>query len=136
MYIPKLAVIYILPPATEMGSLSPPSTVHGAIHFLTRDDLYKEEKPYTIRYSTPDDVPRSNSNHEEVHGIPIEDIRGREAEFSLSKHGFTVTRLDSGMDYADFADPDKVLNVYLQSVARKLREVLNAAHVQVYEHTV
>ena len=45
----------------------------GSIHFLKRLPLYKAEKPYTIRYQLPEDskIPRTNSEHEEVSGIPI-----------------------------------------------------------------
>jgi hypothetical protein len=47
-----------------------------------------------------------------------------------------VTKHYSSMSYADFEVDDKVVGVYLPSVARKLRETLGASHVQIYEHTV
>lgn len=121
-----------------MGSLPQHTIVQGSIHFLKRDPLYEEEKLYTMRYSTSDDVPRTNSQHEERHGIPIEDIRGHLLDFSIAKNGFMITQLDSdgGMTYDDFAVHDKIINLYLPSVARKLREVLNARHALIYEHTV
>jgi hypothetical protein len=121
-----------------MGSLPHHHITQGSIHFLKRDSLYKEEKPYTIRYTTPDDVPRTNSQHEERHGILIEDVRGHLLDFSIAKNGFMITQLDydGGMTYDDFAMHDNIVDLYLPSVARKLREVLNARHVQIYEHTV
>jgi hypothetical protein len=111
-------------------------TVHGAIHFLTKDKLYKEEKPYTIRYAVPDDVPRSNSKHDEHHNIPITDIRSNLQSFSLAKNGFTVTRLETTLKYDDYAFEDRIVDIYLYEVARVLRDTLKARHVQVYEHTV
>lgn len=116
------------------------TAAQGSIHFLQRLPLYKEEKPYTIRYTLPEDsqIPRTNSQHEEIHGIPIQDIRGHEGEFTLSQNGFVITRLDGmdGMGYDDFTREDFIIEVYLPAVARKLREILGAKHVQVYEHTV
>jgi hypothetical protein len=119
-----------------MGGFQPPDVVRGSIHFLLRHDLYKEEKPYTIRYTVPEDVPRSNSKHKEYHDIPIEDIRDRISEFSLAENGFMIAKLESAMAYADFAREDRIVDCYLAEVARTLRKTLNARHVQVYEHTV
>lgn len=121
-----------------MGSHQHHPSAQGSIHFLKRDSLYKEEKPYTIRYTTSDDVPRTNSVHEEQHGILIEDVRGHLPDFNIAKNGFMITQFDcdGGMTYDDFTMDDKIVDLYLPSVARKLREVLDARHVQIYEHTV
>jgi len=119
-----------------MGGFQPPDVVRGSIHFLLRHDLYKEEKPYTIRYTVPEDVPRSNSKHKEYHNIPIENIRDRVAKFSLAENGFMIAKLESAMAYADFASEDRIVDCYLAEVASTLRKTLKARHVQVYEHTV
>jgi hypothetical protein len=119
-----------------MAAVSDEDVVRGSIHFLKRDALYDLEKPYTIRYALPDGTPRTNSQHEERHGLLIRNIRPQLQRFSLESHGFTVVKMESAMTYQDFESEDRIINTYLAEVARKLRETLKARHVQVYEHTV
>ena len=119
-----------------MAAVSDEDVVRGSIHFLKRDTLYDLEKPYTIRYALPDGTPRTNSQHEERHGLLIRNIRPQLQRFSLESHGFTVVKMESAMTYQDFESEDRIINTYLAEVARKLRETLKARHVQVYEHTV
>jgi len=119
-----------------MAAMSDENVVRGSIHFLKRDALYDLEKPYTIRYALPDSTPRTNSQHEEHHGLLIQNIRPQLQHFSMESHGFTVVKMESAMMYQDFENEDRIINIYLAEVARKLRETLKARHVQVYEHTV
>ena len=119
-----------------MAAVSDEDVVRGSIHFLKRDALYDLEKPYTIRYALPDGTPRTNSQHEEHHGLLIRNIRPQLRHFSMESHGFTVVKMESAMMYQDFENEDRIINTYLAEVARKLRETLKARHVQVYEHTV
>lgn len=122
--------------AQGMASVSKEDAVKGSIHFLKHDELYDQEKPYTIRYALPDNIPQTNSQHEERHGILIRNIRPQLENFSLETHGFGVIKMSSAMTYQDFETEDRIIDIYLTEVARKLRETLKARHVQVYEHTV
>jgi hypothetical protein len=40
------------------------------------------------------------------------------------------------MKYSDYDDEDKIKAVYLRDVANRLKTLLNAQHVQIFEHTV
>jgi hypothetical protein len=119
-----------------MAAVSDEDVARGSIHFLKRDALYDLEKPYTIRYALPEGTLRTNSQHEEHHGLLIQNIRPQLQRFSMGSHGFTVVKMESAMMYQDFENEDRIINIYLAEVARKLRETLKARHVQVYEHTV
>jgi len=108
------------------------STVHADIHFLAEDELYEEEKPYSLRYEPEGDYARTNINIEKHEGIEIHDLRG--LEFSFEKNGFTVMNLESKMKYEDWDDPEKVVEIYLREVSSSLKKLLGARHVQIFDH--
>lgn len=84
-------------------------------HFLKRDALYEEEKPYSLRYTPPDGFPRSNITLER-HEIAVHDIRPVIHERTFKKDGCAV------MNLAEVAD--------------SLCKALDACNVQIFEHTV
>lgn len=104
-------------------------------HFLKRDALYEEEKPYSLRYTPPDGFPRSNITLER-HEIAVHDIRPVIHERTFKKDGCAVMNLDSQMKYEDWDDEIKIKGVYLAEVADSLCKALDACNVQIFEHTV
>ena len=110
--------------------------VQASIHFLAHSEVYRTEKPYSLRYTGEEAVARTNIELDKYDDIPIHDIRGYERRFSLEENGFTISTLSSRMLYQDFADPDKVIRIYLHEIASHLKKLLGARHVQVYEHLV
>ncbi|MCJ1384207.1 hypothetical protein MMC17_007323, partial [Xylographa soralifera] len=54
-------------------------------------------------------VAQTNIELDKHEDILIRDIRGREREFSLEKHGFAISKLSSRMLYRDFSDPEQVI---------------------------
>jgi hypothetical protein len=108
-----------------------------SMHFLAPLDLYRSEKPYSLRFD-PDDsnVPKTNIKLERYDDIAVEDIRGREAEFDLMRDGFTILRLDSAMAYDDFESESKIADIYLKEVADAVKLAVKADFVQIFEHTV
>ena len=110
--------------------------LHASIHFLAHREVYRIEKPYSLRYTGEEQVAQTNIELDKHDNIPIHDIRGREREFSLEKHGFTISKLSSRMLYRDFSDPEQVIAIYLHEIASHLKKLLGARHVQIYEHLV
>ncbi len=108
----------------------------ASIHFLAHNELYRTEKPYSLRYMGEEQVAQTNIELDKHDDIPIHDIRGWEREFSLQKQGFTISRLSSRMQYRDYSDPGQVIAIYLHEVASHLKKLLGARHVQIYEHLV
>lgn len=108
-----------------------------SMHFLAPLDLYKNEKPYSLRFE-PDDtgLPKSNIKLERHDDIYIEDIRGREQEFSLSSDGFAIMNIHTSLTYAEFEEEPKITDVFLKEVADAVRDLTGAQHVQIFEHTV
>ncbi|TAQ91340.1 hypothetical protein B7494_g309 [Chlorociboria aeruginascens] len=101
---------------------------------LDRHELYQTEKPYELRFHPPGNFPRKNLHISEYHGIPVEDVRGREKSLSFSKNGFVVMELDDQMSPEDFNDAEAIKSQYLPKVAQELKIHLGASRVQVHDY--
>ncbi|KAL6715522.1 hypothetical protein ACLMJK_006483 [Lecanora helva] len=110
-------------------------TVHSYTHFLERHILYRTEKPYTLRFTPPQGFSRANIKLER-HDIFIRDIRGVQQQPSYERDGVAIVALDTKMKYDDFDVEQKIKDVYLVEVVDLLKSVLQAQHVQIFEHTV
>ena len=105
------------------------------MNFLARDDLYEREKPYQFRYDVANGIPKTNLRHTKQENFKIQNIRGREEQFSFEKNGFTVLKMDEEVGYDDFEKPAGI-HRYLDIVAEQLRRKLDADVVQVYQYQV
>ena len=76
-------------------------------------------------------MPRWNGI-DDPHDVTIEDARGREAEFTLDRNGFTLVKAPT--EVADFYDPEDIKRVYYPEVERLLRDKLGASRVFVFDH--
>lgn len=111
--------------------------VVSSISFMMPRDLYQDEKPYFVTYPVEDtDCPASNVILQTHNDITVNDIRGREREFSIDKQGFTIMELDTGMTPEDFNSEKNIQTKYLPKLARALKAQLGASRVQVFEHIV
>lgn len=109
--------------------------VDAELYFLERSNLWDKEKPFQLDYVPEPPALKSNSLVV-PQSIQIEDIRGREDEFTYQKHGFCVLPLVSGMSSEDFDDEAKLRGVYLRAVGDAVKIAVGAARVQVYDYTV
>ena len=112
-----------------------PGCVQSYTHFLQRDSLYNEEKPYSLRYTAPDGFPRANIKLDR-HNILVEDCRARKHDLSIEKTGCFIWNFETRMSYDDFDDTNKIKSIYLTDVAEGLCGMLGASKVQIFEHTV
>ncbi|KAI4624820.1 uncharacterized protein J4E87_005301 [Alternaria ethzedia] len=112
------------------------SMIETSMHFLQRSDLYSTVKPYSLRFEPPDGFERSNIKLERREDLKIEDARPNINNFTLEEQGFKIVNMESKMRYEQFEDDAKIVQVYLSEIADTIRELLGAAHVQIFEHTV
>ena len=105
------------------------------MNFLAHDRLYDEEKPYLLKFDPPSGFSQSNYNIDTRQQL-IQDIRGREKDFSIAKNGFAIMSLHTELSYEDFDDETKLREVYFPEVADALRKLLGAFRVQIFEHLV
>ena len=113
------------------------AAVQTSINFLTNDpSLYKTEKPYQIKYNAAPDIPVSNLRFEKQSSLTIFSIRGREADFSFGKNGFTVLNLNGTVPpYEDFDTPEGVRS-YILAATTALKALLGAQKVQAFQYVV
>ena len=104
-------------------------TVTATLHYLKRG----EDRPARYVSDPPPGVPRWNGI-DDPHDMRIEDARGREAEFTLDRNGFTLIKAPTAV--SDFYAEDQIKQVYYPEVARLLRETLGASRVFVFDHNV
>ncbi|RKK89168.1 hypothetical protein BFJ68_g16773 [Fusarium oxysporum] len=107
--------------------------VDSELAFLARDATYDTVKPYSLRFSPPDDLPRHNLKIEKQR-IRIHDARGFDP--TLDRNGFLLTSLQSKMNYEDFDDEGKIGNVYAKELETHLKGVFGASQVKVIDYAV
>jgi hypothetical protein len=111
------------------------TTIVTPIDFFGGCDGNANEKPYSLRYDPPGDFRRTNFISQ-AHDQSIQDIRGRENDFSVNLQGFGLLKLDPQMRYEDYDERAKVETVYFKQVAEGVQRMLGASRVQVFEHVV
>jgi hypothetical protein len=107
----------------------------SSVDFFGSCDGKTGEKPYSLRYEPPGDFPRTNFISV-AHDQLIEDVRGRESDFSVHRQGFGILKIDPQMEYHDYDDKAKVETVYFKQVAESVQTLLGASRVQIFEHVV
>lgn len=115
---------------TKMNS----GSLYIPLSFISPIDLYDTVKPYSIStdvQSWTGPVRRSNFQ-KDVCNVMIQDLRGREGEFSFEENGFAVIDLKSSMSYEDFADPAKLADVYAQEVGACLLDYFGATALHAF----
>jgi len=103
---------------------------------LDRLDLYKEEKPYELRFQYPGNFPFTNMHISAPHNITVEDLRGQESELSIEKNGFVLMDLDVPLLPEDFSDSQLIESRYLPPLSEFLKKRLGASRVQVYDYVL
>ena len=109
-------------------------TVDGNMYFLSRDEKYKEEKPYTLRYAPDDGFPQTNIERTE-YSIKFHNIR-TEQDLVYSRCGFQVANLQSRMRYEDYDDVEKIESIHQPEVAECVKKALRASSTEVLDYVV
>ena len=96
-------------------------------------------KPYNYVEEPPAGEPRTNFGPIE-HTVTIDDIRGRESEFSLAKHAFlpVLPSATNPPSKADFNSEESIKNVYYPEVEQLLLKNLPGSpnRVLIFDHTI
>ena len=112
--------------------------VRTTLYYLRRDDLYHTVKPYSLEFDSKM-IARSNFKTHKAKDVLIEDVRGKEHEFSFNKHGWAIVEMQSAMTYNDFGYQDRVDEIYCQELSLMLLDYLkpmNISGVQIFDTTV
>ena len=106
-----------------------PRNLTAKLHYLKRGD----EKPTFYRIEPPPGVPQWNGIDDERE-VTIEDVRGRESEFSLDRNGFSLVNAPTAV--ANFYDSEEIKRVYYPEVEQLLRDAVGASRVYIFDHNV
>ncbi|KAF2848300.1 hypothetical protein T440DRAFT_537041 [Plenodomus tracheiphilus IPT5] len=70
----------------------------------------------------------------EVHPVTVQDIRGREKDFTLDKNGFEIYRHTA--QEKDFIDEEQIKSVYYAETEQLLKEATGASRIFIFDHTI
>jgi hypothetical protein len=114
------------------------NVANTSMYLLERDVLWKTVKPYDLKFNPPAGFPKTNAVLRRYDNIQVEDIRGRENEFSIQKNGFELIRLEAPLTLQDFegGDHNKLTEHYFKPLANALKALLKAQRVQIFDFQV
>lgn len=110
------------------------TAVEAKMYFLSRDEKYRGEKPFTLRYSTGDGFPQTNIERTE-YSIKFHDMR-TEADLIYSRCGFRVANLQSQMQYEDYDDVEKIESIHQPEVAECVKQAMKASSAEILDYVV
>jgi hypothetical protein len=113
-----------------LDAVRPSQALTTTLHYVVRG----AERPVRYVETPPPGVP-AWSGINDPREVQIEDARGREADFSLDRNGFTLLKAPTAV--ADFyAGAEELRRVYYPEVEQLLRSTLGASRVFIFDHTI
>jgi len=109
------------------------SHLESELGFLSRDTKFDVIKPYSLRFTPPDDFPRHNLSIAKVK-VTIHDARLLKP--TIEDNGFTITSFPTEMGYIDFNEHTKIEGVYAQELEGHLKTIFEAPHVRIIDYAV
>ena len=109
--------------------------IEADIHYLSRSDVYKSVKPYTLRYKPPGSLPITNVVREQK-ATMIRNMRQHPRTLQYDNCGFQFASLDTQMSWEDFSDVNKIGQVHRPEIEQCVKEKMQASSVQVLDYVV
>ncbi|KAL9607189.1 MAG: hypothetical protein Q9167_007871 [Letrouitia subvulpina] len=131
---------------TQTPTLTATATAHDDASYIPRGlvtaslHFYKPPsdgaKPFNYVEKPPEGVPQRNFSNVE-HDVQINDIRGRESDFTLDRHAFSALQnVPSATTRATFDSDSDVKRIYYPEVEQLLLEQTGAKRVLLFDHTI
>lgn len=105
------------------------ASVTASFDFLKWVSVYELQKPYEVFIPVSsfgdkkETVPRSNLVFE-THQVQVEDVRGRQVQYSLDTHGFQFAKHMTAVQ--DLKNPDEVAEKYVPEIRSYMEDVVCA----------
>ncbi|EJP70062.1 7 alpha-cephem-methoxylase, putative [Beauveria bassiana ARSEF 2860] len=99
------------------------TVVLGQFNYFQWQKKFEEEKPYYLYTDPPPGYPNANFATQPGAPEPIQDVRGREHEFSLDDNGFAFCRQNYPHKLRD-VDENTIKEQYLPSLEVLIRDLL------------
>lgn len=109
----------------------------SSLKFVKKTEDYQGGSLYWHFPSQPPPAGHPPSNFEYIrHEVFIEDIRGKESEFSIESQGFCLYPFSTQLSYGEIDDEDKIRDILYAEVKEVLRRLTEASIVHICSHVV
>ncbi|KAI0395702.1 methyltransferase-like protein [Xylariaceae sp. FL0594] len=116
----------------------PLAVAHGPVTAKLTFSRHPPEGQLAFNYTdTPPAGEPQNNVEREVHEVQVEDVRGRESEFTLDRDAFQIIRGVPESAEKEFADDESIKAHYYPEVERLLLEhIPGSSRVFLFDHTI
>jgi len=118
------------------GPPTPCLIFEGTLNFLARDERYRRDKPFALRYNPVEGIATGNILTETILDVPLHDIRDLTERPSFDENGAAVCELSSQMAYDDWFKDEKVKEVFFPELRKLLEDFFATPHIQMFEYRV
>lgn len=109
----------------------------SSIAFLSPMRLYEKEKPFFSNIPFFEIEGARQSNLRTLHQpITLEDIRGKEDNYTLDRNGFQIVKEAAFGTSRDFEDDTWVIEEYEPRVKETIKQATGAERVEIFDFTV
>ncbi|KAK9327228.1 hypothetical protein V1520DRAFT_365600 [Lipomyces starkeyi] len=117
--------------ATITETIPAPAVVESTLNFYAPPE--DGSIPYNIVYDVPEGTP--TRNYEVLRQkVQINDVRGREEEFTLDRNGFQFERRYHAFN--DWANAERIEKEYYPGVINAIKSVTGASKVVIFDNTI
>lgn len=111
-------------------------SIKTELYYLVEDPKHQSEKPYVLRFDGGGVIPNTNMDSE-YQPVEIHNFRPLQRPDSFDEYGFSVFKLNPGLDAADYYNESKLKDVYHPAVLQFLwQQFPDAADIKILEHEV
>ncbi|RVD81167.1 uncharacterized protein DFL_009042 [Arthrobotrys flagrans] len=109
---------------------SNPKTQISYMFYLKPLQVYEKEKPFFLNIPVHqiENARQTNVLHT-LRGLLLTDLRNNEEHFSLDTSGFQVTNFHTKMQYHDFEDPRKIMDIYYKETSECIADAIGREKV-------
>ncbi|TRX98935.1 hypothetical protein FHL15_000277 [Xylaria flabelliformis] len=104
---------------------SPPHNEHTSLRFLQWQDIYRTEYPFVCVAPSPSGERHTNIVVQTHPDIEIEDVRGRESEFTLDANGFRYFHTSDLGQFLDFDSKEAIEKDFLPAIEKLVKQEVN-----------
>ena len=91
------------------------------------------QTPIYAYITVPDTKERKRNYTTQEYQVTVENVRGKEDQYSLDKSGFTFVKAESGLK--DFTDDEKIAEEYYPESIELIKKITGAIRVVIFDHS-
>lgn len=111
--------------------MSSPSTVVANLNYFSPPK--DGSKPYTTVNADPTTGDRARNWEQVPNDVEIENVRGKESEYSLDTSGFQYFR--APQKYTSFTNDEEIIREYYPESIELVKRLTGASRIQPFDHS-